>query len=273
VSPQLRIKIGDLGLAKYTGVDAGTELHTVAGTRDYTAPEVNGMYARDEMEQDYYTSAVDIWSSGCIAHKILTDKPAFPNGLLGLLSGRVALSTSRLVERKVSLPAQKLLRRMLAAAPQNRPTAKECFDDAWIAAPTTAEERRRSPSTHVELPPPMDVVVVVVSSTERVTERLAAFQLATVQHTDHTEHTDYAGRIENWFVVRVVGEGTYGLVRLEQQSKTNELRAVKTVKIGPKSTRVWREIHALAELTKAQSSPPPPLPAVAIRKEKKRNFN
>jgi serine/threonine protein kinase len=134
VSPQVRIKIGDLGLAKYTGADSGTVLHTNAGSMDYIAPEVNGMSVPDERETDHYTSAVDIWSSGCLAHTILTNQPPFAGGrnLFRYLSGQKGFPAERLVERNVSEPAQGLLIRMLAPASHNRPTAKECLEDAWM---------------------------------------------------------------------------------------------------------------------------------------------
>jgi serine/threonine protein kinase len=143
VSPQIQIKIGDLGLAKYTGADAGTELHTCAGTKDYTAPEVLGFSVPDKNETDHYTSAVDIWSSGCLAHTILTNQPPFPGGKdwWGYLNGKIDFPTIALVEKNVSEPARKLLMRMLAPAAHNRPTAEECLEDAWIADVPTNSPR------------------------------------------------------------------------------------------------------------------------------------
>jgi hypothetical protein len=98
-----------------------------------------------------------------------------------------------------------------------------------------------------------------MSSIELLTERLAEFQLAAVQHTDHTEHTDpTTGHVEKWFTVEAIGEGTFGLVMLEQEAGRKEFRAVKTVDVRANAPiSPLREIHALTKLTKAQSPPPP----------------
>jgi serine/threonine protein kinase len=103
-----------------------------------------------------------------------------------------------------------------------------------------------------------------MSSTERLTEGLAAFQLTTVQHTNYTEHTDCTGYTEKWLKVRDIGRGGFSLVRLEEESKTKELRAVKAVDIR-KNCQInpLREIHALAKLKTAQS------PSGAIEKGRK----
>jgi serine/threonine protein kinase len=135
LSPRIRIRIGGLGLSKYTGPDSeDTALHTPAGTREYAAPEVTGLSAPDEqVTTDHYTSAVDIWSSGCTAHKILTNRLPFGStSLLEYVGGQRDFPAERLVERNVSEPARIWLRRTLAPAYRDRPTAKECLEDAWF---------------------------------------------------------------------------------------------------------------------------------------------
>jgi hypothetical protein len=101
-----------------------------------------------------------------------------------------------------------------------------------------------------------------MSSTELLIGRLAAFQLKTVHHQDHTEHIERTGQIQKWFKVKNLGDGTFGSVRLEGESTIKELRAVKAVHIRAKARiNPSREIHALVALTKAQSPPPRPLPS------------
>jgi serine/threonine protein kinase len=145
LSPRIRIRIGSLGLSKYTGPDSDTVLHTPAGTWEYAAPEVIALSAydekvtdhytsaHDEKVTDHYTSAVDIWSSGCTAHKILTNKLPFGStSLVEYVGGLKNFPAERLVERNISEPARKLLQRTLAPASRDRPTAKECLEDAWF---------------------------------------------------------------------------------------------------------------------------------------------
>jgi serine/threonine protein kinase len=131
VSPRIRIKIGGLCLVKCFGRD---DCHALHGTWEYTAPEVHDRSFSDERETDRYTSAVDIWSFGCVAYTILTNELPFPgfNHLMWYVAGQKGFPTALLVENNISEPAQKLLQRMLAPAPHNRPTAKECLEDAWI---------------------------------------------------------------------------------------------------------------------------------------------
>jgi hypothetical protein len=89
----------------------------------------------------------------------------------------------------------------------------------------------------------------------RSAELLATFQLTTVQHADHTEHfaKDHTEHTEKWFKDRFLGQGSFGRVWLERESRTKELRAVKIVDLGTKA-RIdpVRELHALAQITNVQ---------------------
>jgi serine/threonine protein kinase len=104
-----------------------------------------------------------------------------------------------------------------------------------------------------------------MSSTDakRITKRAVRFQLATVRRrnrlTDPTEHTDSTGHTEKWFTVKDLGEGNLGWVRLEEESTSKELWAIKTIDIRKQNqVRPWREIYAMAELPKVTE--PPSLP-------------
>jgi serine/threonine protein kinase len=109
------------------------------------------MSTHDESATDYYTSAVDIWSSGCLAYTILTNKPPFPSSkhLKWYVYGQKGFPTALLVEKNISEPAQKLLKRMLAPAPHNRPTAKECLEDAWTTPRAGEGDRHWAPIRNI----------------------------------------------------------------------------------------------------------------------------
>ncbi|OQR91891.1 protein kinase [Achlya hypogyna] len=67
ISAEGHVKLTDFGLAKQ--VNDGDEVFTFCGTQEYMAPEMilgNG-----------YTSAVDWWSLGALAHEMLTGRPPF----------------------------------------------------------------------------------------------------------------------------------------------------------------------------------------------------
>ena len=63
------LKICDFGLARVAS-DAMTEY---VGTRWYRAPELL-------LNSSAYTSAIDVWSVGCIFFQMLTRTPLFPGG-------------------------------------------------------------------------------------------------------------------------------------------------------------------------------------------------
>lgn len=70
VNSNCDLKIADFGLARAVG-DANPALTAYVTTRWYRAPEI--MLSWTE-----YTSAVDVWSVGCILGEILKQRPLFP---------------------------------------------------------------------------------------------------------------------------------------------------------------------------------------------------
>jgi serine/threonine protein kinase len=56
------------------------------------------------------------------------------------VKGLMAFPCELLVQRNVSESAKNLLMRMLAPLPGDRPTAKDCLNDAWFAAQVSAPE-------------------------------------------------------------------------------------------------------------------------------------
>ncbi|CAN4087338.1 unnamed protein product [Withania somnifera] len=153
-----KLKICDLGLARVAFNDTpSTILWTdYVATRWYRAPELCGSFFSK------YTPAIDIWSIGCIFAEVLTGKPLFPGksvvhqldlmtDLLGTpsadtISGvrnekaRKYLSSMR---KKKPVPftekfpgadplVLRLLQRLLAFDPKDRPTAEEALSDPYF---------------------------------------------------------------------------------------------------------------------------------------------
>ncbi|KAL5662723.1 hypothetical protein ACJX0J_029848, partial [Zea mays] len=153
-----KLKICDFGLARVAFNDSHTTVFWTdyVATRWYRAPELCGSFFSK------YSPAIDMWSIGCIFAEILTGKPLFPGknvvhqldlmtDLLGTPStdtisqirnekARRYLSSMR---RKQPIPfsekfpnadhsALKLLQRLLAFDPKDRPTAEEALADPYF---------------------------------------------------------------------------------------------------------------------------------------------
>ncbi|XP_066368179.1 mitogen-activated protein kinase 7-like isoform X2 [Miscanthus floridulus] len=153
-----KLKICDFGLARVAFNDSPTTVFWTdyVATRWYRAPELCGSFFSK------YSPAIDMWSIGCIFAEILTGKPLFPGknvvhqldlmtDLLGMPSAdtisqirnekaRRYLSSMR---RKQPIPfsekfpnadpsALKLLQRLLAFDPKDRPTAEEALADSYF---------------------------------------------------------------------------------------------------------------------------------------------
>ncbi|KAJ6804705.1 putative mitogen-activated protein kinase 17 isoform X1 [Iris pallida] len=153
-----KLKICDFGLARVAFNDTPTAIFWTdyVATRWYRAPELCGSFFSK------YTPAIDIWSIGCIFAELLTGKPLFPGknvvhqldlmtDMLGTPSAEAIarvrnekakryLSSMR---RKKPIPfsqkfphadplALRLLGRMLAFEPKDRPTAEEALADPYF---------------------------------------------------------------------------------------------------------------------------------------------
>ncbi|XAR54615.1 Mitogen-activated protein kinase [Bertholletia excelsa] len=153
-----KLKICDFGLARVAFNDTPTAIFWTdyVATRWYRAPELCGSFFSK------YTPAIDIWSIGCIFAELLTGKPLFPGknvvhqldlmtDLLGTPSpeaiarirnekARRYLSSMR---KKKPIPfsqkfpnadplALRLLERMLAFDPKDRPNAEEALADPYF---------------------------------------------------------------------------------------------------------------------------------------------
>ncbi|XP_022774642.1 mitogen-activated protein kinase 20-like [Durio zibethinus] len=153
-----KLKICDFGLARVAFNDTPTTIFWTdyVATRWYRAPELCGSFFSK------YTPAIDIWSIGCIFAEVLTGKPLFPGknvvhqlDLMTDLLGTPSLDTisrvrnekarryltsmrkKQLVPFEQKFPnadplALRLLQRLLAFDPKDRPTAEEALADPYF---------------------------------------------------------------------------------------------------------------------------------------------
>ncbi|RAL38919.1 hypothetical protein DM860_015280 [Cuscuta australis] len=164
-----KLKICDFGLARVAFNDTPTTIFWTdyVATRWYRAPELCGSFFSK------YTPAIDIWSIGCIFAEVLSGKPLFPGknvvhqlDLMTDLLGTPSMDTiSRVrndkarryltsMRKKQPLPfshkfpnadplALRLLEKLLAFDPKDRPTAEEALADPYFKGLAKAE---REPS-------------------------------------------------------------------------------------------------------------------------------
>ena len=127
-SPHLLVKIGDFGITKRIPHD-GTSLKTETGTLGYVAPEVLGYH---DQESSKYTNAVDLWSLGCICHRLLTMQAAFENPatMIRYCSGVTTLPIETL--RRHDDEAVAFVKRLLMVSPSERYTAERALQSLWL---------------------------------------------------------------------------------------------------------------------------------------------
>ncbi|KAG9450091.1 hypothetical protein H6P81_010056 [Aristolochia fimbriata] len=165
-----KLKICDFGLARVSFNDAPSAIFWTdyVATRWYRAPELCGSFFSK------YTPAIDIWSIGCIFAEMLTGKPLFPGKnvvhqldlMTDLLGTPPPESIARIrnekarrylssMRKKPPVPflqkfpdvdplALRLLERLLAFDPKDRPTAEEALADPYFRGLSNVD---REPST------------------------------------------------------------------------------------------------------------------------------
>lgn len=129
------VKICDFGLSVRSGASCGH-----VGTRWYKAPEVL-------VGSGKYTSAVDVWSVGCMMAELVLDRPLFegrsdahqlycirevlcrPTDMLRL---RMCSSFSGAAATTLSRSGHDLLGRLLEYDPRRRVSARDALDHAWF---------------------------------------------------------------------------------------------------------------------------------------------
>ncbi|KAF3442314.1 hypothetical protein FNV43_RR16230 [Rhamnella rubrinervis] len=153
-----KLKVCDFGLARVAFSDTPTTIFWTdyVATRWYRAPELCGSFFSK------YTPAIDIWSIGCIFAEVLTGKPLFPGksvvhqldlitDLLGTPSPETVSGVRNEKARRYLTEMRKkpvvqftqkfsnadplalrLLQRLLAFDPKDRPTAEEALADPYF---------------------------------------------------------------------------------------------------------------------------------------------
>ncbi|KMZ59523.1 Mitogen-activated protein kinase 15 [Zostera marina] len=166
-----KLKICDFGLARVAFNDAPSAIFWTdyVATRWYRAPELCGSFFSK------YTPAIDIWSIGCIFAEILTGKPIFPGKnvvhqldiMTDLLGTPPAKSVARIrnekakrylnsMRRKTPVPfsqkfrgvdplALRLLKKLLAFDPKDRPSAEEALTDPYFNGLSNMEQEPSIP--------------------------------------------------------------------------------------------------------------------------------
>ncbi|EJD43770.1 kinase-like protein [Auricularia subglabra TFB-10046 SS5] len=159
VNSDCELKIADFGLARSFATECEGETVThmteYVATRWYRAPEIMLSFKS-------YTTAIDVWSIGCILAELLMGKPIFKGKdyvdqvnkileILGTPSEKVlqAISSERAQAYVRSLPIKKpvhlatlmgradfdaldLLRKMLSLDPNDRPTVMQALEHRWL---------------------------------------------------------------------------------------------------------------------------------------------
>ena len=128
--PDWWIKISDFGISKRI---ESTALRTHIGTEPYMAPEIKGIFPMDDgadADTDTFTLAVDIWSVGVIAFRMVTGRLPFPD----------PRQLFNYVVKCSSFPAMGLepadcadfVQKTMAASPHLRPTSQQALEHQWL---------------------------------------------------------------------------------------------------------------------------------------------
>jgi ankyrin repeat protein len=130
--PEWWVKIGDFGIAKRVQ-NEDTELRTEVGTRNFKAPEVQGLSAGLESTYEY-TNSVDIWAVGCVAHWILTQKVPFDSfATLFMYVEQDGKFPERAMHvNSVSDAGIEFIESLMARRPSERLTARAALETDWI---------------------------------------------------------------------------------------------------------------------------------------------
>ncbi|MCJ1394210.1 hypothetical protein MMC18_007088 [Xylographa bjoerkii] len=147
------VKIGDFGLAKRVRNDQSA-FRSMVGTQAYMAPEILKMYGtvKSSTVLDHYSSAVDLWSLGCIIYEVLGNSRPFQesSSIQQYCRGK-SMPIENLVGRLDSDGLQ-FLRRLLSIKPDERPTAQVALETPWLKKSTSSwlPDKTSSHAYHTE---------------------------------------------------------------------------------------------------------------------------
>lgn len=129
------VKLADFGISKLTR-EGETELRTRVGTDGYMAPEIFGLLD-DMRESSSYTSAVDIWSLGCLLYYALTKRSPFStfSSLRSYAQGDASFPEAPLLENGITISGRAFIERLLWPLPEARPKASKQLIANWTVHP------------------------------------------------------------------------------------------------------------------------------------------
>ena len=127
--PQWWVKLGDFGLCKKQ--TNKTAYHTQAGTQQYMAPELFHYVLELDTETSEYTSAIDLWSLGCIIYRLIAGAVPFPS----LLSLRNYCKDP--LKAPLNMPstmddARKFVQGLLVPNPAKRLVPSAALESTWL---------------------------------------------------------------------------------------------------------------------------------------------
>ncbi|RMJ23335.1 STYKc [Aspergillus sp. HF37] len=133
----IRVKIADFGISK-RALEGQTELRTQIGTQGYMAPEILGLVDEAKLDSTY-SSAVDIWSLGCLLYYLLTKETPFSEyeALRDYAKGYTEFPDGPLIEKGVGSSARAFIKALLAPAPESRPEASADLMADWVVGHDT----------------------------------------------------------------------------------------------------------------------------------------
>jgi hypothetical protein len=118
-------------------------LRTVSGTAGFLAPELLGFIDLDSRSNFSYTTAVDIWAVGEINFRMLSGGEAVfqnLNELRRYVEGRLNFPSDELCTHGVSQEAYSFTKNLMAAIPDNRPSAEKALEFGWFKSQRDSSE-------------------------------------------------------------------------------------------------------------------------------------
>ncbi|XP_044527838.1 inactive serine/threonine-protein kinase PLK5 [Gracilinanus agilis] len=130
ITKNMEVKIGDLGLA--TKVGPGGHCHGgLCGTPNYLAPEV--------VSRKGHSFQSDIWALGCIVYTALTGSPPFKASPLPEMYQNIR-DARYPVPSHLSPNARRLIARLLAPNPADRPSLDQVLEDDFFTQGFTPDQ-------------------------------------------------------------------------------------------------------------------------------------
>ncbi|CAG8130630.1 unnamed protein product [Penicillium olsonii] len=141
------VKLGDFGFSKKI---LGNLTATPCGTMGYAAPEI--------VDDQKYSTGVDMWALGCVLFALLAGYPPFYDPNIKILMKRVTKGQFHFDSPwwdNISDEAKDLIRNLLTVDPAKRYTVDEFMAHPWIQAASQddqAEAQTPKDTTHLTVP-------------------------------------------------------------------------------------------------------------------------